>query len=88
MIDDSVLVAGVQLVRTYAQAADDAQKKLTSNLLALGIPLGLHDELLGLVQRAGGMAVQINESIANAKIPSASPASQPVIGPGPAPTSP
>ena len=84
MIDDSVLLEGVQLVRAYAQAAHDAQEKLGADLIALGVPVGLHGELLRLVQDAGAVAMQINASIAQGKI--IPPAVEPVIGPGPAPS--
>lgn len=64
MSDDSILIAGVQLLRDYNKADAALKDKLTADLIALGIPVSLHSALFQLMSEADGINKQINAEIA------------------------
>lgn len=64
MSDDSILIAGVELLRDYNKADAALKDKLTADLLALGIPVSLHGALFQLMSEADGINKQINAEIA------------------------
>lgn len=68
MSDDTVLIAGVQLLRDFNKANTLLKEKLADDLYALGIPPSLHPALQALMAQAEGLNNQINAEIA-AKAP-------------------
>ena len=64
MIDDTIFMQGIMIMRDAMQRAQTANEDLKTSLVALGIPESVHPSMERLILEGAGVARQINTEIA------------------------